>query len=186
MAGFVGLVGFYVTGMAIVGYLMHKRMQELPGMWSWKSMCYDLLFRNVMDLRDDLAGVVGPIPVVWAILIKFFIPQVLLLLFCAGCGDKNNMTGVTEFGNYGGFPTAPWNILGIMTIVFAGFLFFSSLIMPQLYAAFQKPDSPVPSKDATIQATPGGTTNDNGSVKFSLHSTAGGSVWPPKSISVQV
>merc|ERR1712194_679044 len=41
----------------------------------------------------------------------------------------------------------------------------------------------LPSKDATIQATPGGTTNDNGSVKFSLHSTAGGSVWPPKSIS---
>jgi len=175
-AGFAGLVGTYAVGMAIVVCLMRRRMRECPGMWSWQSMAYDLLFRNAMDLRDDLAGVVGRLPVAWAVLIKFLIPQAILVLFCAGCGGAAP-SGETEFGHYAGYPLLPFNVLGILTVVFAGFLFFSSLVAPRLYDAFQKPDSPVPSKDATIHAAPEATANDNGTVKFSLQSTAGQSAW---------
>lgn len=54
-AGFVGLMAFYTVGMVFVAYLMNRRMKEI-GLWSWKTMMFDLMFRNIMDLRDDLAG----------------------------------------------------------------------------------------------------------------------------------
>jgi len=31
-----------------------------------RSMMHDLLFRNMIDLRDDLSVVVGRIPLIWA------------------------------------------------------------------------------------------------------------------------
>lgn len=183
-AGFLGLVVFYISGMAFVCYLMHQRMQKYSALWTWKSMLYDLLFRNMMDLRDDLSGVVGYIPTTWAFLVKYFIPPIILVLFSVGCAAKNS-TGQTEFGHYGGYPLRPFQLLGISSVVFAGFLFFSSLVMPELYDAFQKPHSPVPNKDATIHAAPEETTTKvNGAVTFSLDSTPAGRVWPPRSINV--
>jgi len=184
VSGFAGLVVFYVFGMAFVGWLMHKKMQECPGLWNWKSMCYDLMFRNVMDLRDDLCGVVGYIPTVWPVLIKFFIPPVLLVMFCVGCSAKNS-TGQTEFGHYSGYPLQ-YQMLGIMAVVFVGFLIISSLMMPRLYSRFEKHNSPVPSKDATVHAAPKETTEGNGTVPLSLDFHPSGKVWPPRSIQVAV
>jgi len=184
ISGFAGLVVFYVFGMAFVGWLMHKKMQECPGLWNWKSMCYDLMFRNVMDLRDDLCGVVGYIPTVWPVLIKFFIPPVLLVMFCVGCSAKNS-TGQTEFGHYSGYPLQ-YQMLGIMAVVFVGFLIISSLMMPRLYSRFEKHNSPVPSKDATVHAAPKETTEGNGTVPLSLDFHPSGKVWPPRSIQVAV
>merc|ERR1719148_68184 len=57
-------------------------------LWSWRSAFYDLMFRNMIDLRDDLSVVVGHIPLVWAVLIKFVIPPILLALFSLGCAAK--------------------------------------------------------------------------------------------------
>jgi hypothetical protein len=76
-----------------------------------------------------------------------------MVLFSLGCAAKTS-TGETEFGHHSGYPMLPYQILGIMCVVFAGFLFFSSLIMPQLYSAFQKPNSPVLNKVATAHAEP--------------------------------
>lgn len=153
MAGFVGLVAYYTAGMIFVCFLMHQRMQTYQ-LWSWKSMFFDLTLRNVMDLRADLSGVVGYLPVVWVILIKYFIPPVLLVVFSLGCVAKTS-TGETEFGHYSGYPLQPYQLLGILTVVFAGFLFVSSLVMPQLYNGFQKSDSPIPSKDCTLRVADG-------------------------------
>ena len=44
IAGFSGLCLFYTIGMAYVVYMMKKRMDEL-GMWTWRSMFVDLMFR---------------------------------------------------------------------------------------------------------------------------------------------
>jgi hypothetical protein len=185
-AGFLGLVIFFVFGMSFVCYLMYKKKQE-QDLWSCRSMFYDLMFRSMVDLRDDLSGVVGYIPVAWSVLVKYFIPPVLIVLFSLGCAAKTSK-GETAFGHYGGYPLLPYQMLGILTVVFAGFLFFSSLIMPQLYSAFQKSNSPVPSKDATIHAAPKLTANiygveHYGVTSFSLNSGAAASVWPPRSIS---
>jgi len=182
VAGFIGWLVFTMIGMGFVCYLMRKRKKEL-GLWSWKSMFYDLTLRNVMDLRADLSGVVGYIPVAWAILIKFFIPPILLVLFSLGC-DAKTSTGQTEFGHYSGYPLL-YQLLGVFSVVFVGFLFVSSIIAPQLYGVFQKADSPVPSKDSTLVA-PAPETGGGSAVALTLSSTANGGVWPPRSINVQV
>ena len=92
-------------------------------------MFYDLLFRDMIDLRDDLSGVVGHIPIAWAVLIKFFIPPVLLVVFSLGCAAKTPC-GRTEFGNYGGHPALPFQLLGILLVAFAGFLLVPILVAP--------------------------------------------------------
>jgi SNF family Na+-dependent transporter len=180
IAGFVGLAIFYSVGMAFVCYLMNIRKREL-GMWSWSSMFYDLTLRNVVDLKDDLSGVVGHIPIVWAVLIKHVIPPVLLVLFFVGCAATTS-TGQTEFGHYGGYPLLPYQLLGILTVVFAGFIVTSGIFAPRLYDAFKKQNSPIPSKDATIRVSPAGTVRESGASK-SIEIAP--SAWPPRSIDIE-
>ena len=90
---------------------------------------------------------------------------------------------MSEFGHYGGYPAKPFQLLGILSVAFVGFLVFSSLIVPRLYDAFQKLDSPVPNKDSTIHAAPEEeSSKDNGVVTLSLSSSPGNRVWPPRSV----
>lgn len=129
-------------------------------------------------------------PCTIAVLIKFVIPPVLLALFSLGCAAKTS-SGQTEFGHYGGYPGLPYQLLGILTVVFAGFLFFSSLIMPRLYDAFEKSESPVPTKDVTLRAsaTPvwrksnetSEVTDEPTDVNYTLEQTSPGEqAWTPK------
>lgn len=144
-------------------------------------MFYDLMFRNMMDLRDDLSGVVGYLPVLWPVLIKFFIPEVLLVLFALGC-TATNSSGQTEFGHYEGYPTHPYQVLGIFAVVFAAFLIVSSLIMPRLYDAFQKQDSPVSKDkkmDVSIHGLPQVEEKENGDFGIATSTAKGEGVWPP-------
>jgi hypothetical protein len=60
-----------------------------------------------MDLLNDFVAVVGWIPVMWALLIKIFIPPVLLILF-ANLRASENSVGETNFWHYGGLPTWPY------------------------------------------------------------------------------
>ena len=138
-AGFVGLVGFYVLGMAGVATLMKKKMSEQPGRWTWGSMTYHLMFKNIADLQSDLSGVVGYLPFAWALLVKFFIPPVILILFGLSC-DAQNADGAKVFGHYGGYVTVPYQVLGILCVAFTGFLFVSSLVVPDLYRGLQRPE----------------------------------------------
>ena len=142
-AGFVALLTSMSIGLVFIAVLMRNGMKR-GNMWSWRSAWFDLVFRNVFELRDDLAIVVGRIPLVWALLVKFFIPPVLLVLFSMGCAATTD-DGKTEFGNYGGYPPT-FQLLGIMAVFFVGFLFFSAAIMPRLYMGFTKTHSPVQSK----------------------------------------
>jgi len=189
-AGFVGFALFFCLGMAFTLYLMKVQINA-GAFGTIRSMMHDLLFRNMIDLKDDLSVVVGKIPLVWAVLIKFVIPPVLLALFSLGCAAKTS-SGQTEFGHYGGYPGLPYQLLGILTVVFAGFLFFSSLIMPRLYDAFEKTESPVPTKDFTLRAsaTPawrksnetGATSDEPADVNYTLEATSPGEqAWTPRS-----
>jgi hypothetical protein len=184
-AGFLAFFLFYGIGMAFTGYLMKKKIQEESlGSWALRSMVYDLLFRNMMDLREDLSGVVGPLPIVWAVLVKFFIPPVLLVLFAMGC-DAENADGTKIFGHYANLPTAPYQILGILTVVFALFLLFSSFVAPKLYEVFTKTDSPVPQKakpNTTLVMSPATahSDHDTGADDTVFRATSHEGVWPPQ------
>lgn len=142
-AGFVGLAGSYVLGMTVVALMMQQRMKEQPGTWTWKSMTYELMFKNIAELQSDLSGVVGYLPFIWTLLVKFFIPPVILILFGLSC-DAENADGTKVFGHYSGYVFSPYQILGILCVVFTGFLFLSSLIVPQMYSALQRPDGEKP------------------------------------------
>lgn len=140
-AGFFGLVISYAMGIAYVGYLMSKKKQEDQTL-TWSDMLFDLTMGNVMKLREDLVSSVGHIPVAWAFLIRHFIPQVLLILFFLGADattidEEGNEVKV--FGSYGGYATT-YQVLGILTVVFAGFLVVSSLVFPNLYEALETVD----------------------------------------------
>merc|ERR1712032_1669260 len=174
-AGFVGLLLFFGIGMVHVCYLIKKGLSQ-GGFWSWRLAFNDLMFRNMVDLRDDLAVVVGHIPLIWAVLIKFVIPPLLLVLFSLGFVAKTP-SGKTEFGHYGGFPTLPYQLLGVLTIVFVGVLFISAVTMPRLYEGFQKTNSPVPSKDSTNLVTQIRNPDESGDVVIDSHG-----VWPPKTV----
>jgi len=130
-AGFVGLASFYVIGMMLVGVLMNQRMKEFPGRWTWRSIIFELMLKNIADLRSDLSGVVGYLPFAWALLIKFFIPAVILILFGLSC-DAESSNGQKVFGHYSGYVTFPYQTLGLLCVVFTGFLFMSSLIAPKM------------------------------------------------------
>eukprot|EP01083_Nonionella_stella_P098990 278440_1 len=134
-AGFVGWACFYAIGMATVTFLMMKKKQADPSL-TWKSMYYDLLMRNVMELRSDLVEVVGFMPIVWALLVKHFIPLVIIILFSLDADSG-------KFAFYSGYPTKPYQVLGVLIVVFAALLFVSSLVLPKMYNALQKPDEPV-------------------------------------------
>jgi len=185
--GFVAMVSCLVFGMLCVSYLMKKRMPS-SDYWSWRSMIHDLAFRNMLDLRDDLASVVGRIPLIWAVLIKFVIPPVLLILFSLGCAAKTD-SGETEFGHYGGYSTS-FQLLGILAVVFVGFLFVSNAFVPRLYAGFKKTHSPVKKKEMSLfgarvgpAISPGytHTSKESADVTSNLESSESPKVasWPP-------
>jgi hypothetical protein len=48
------------------------------------------VFQNIIDLRNDFVAVVGWIPVTWALLIKHFIPPVILILFANLRASENS------------------------------------------------------------------------------------------------
>mmetsp|Transcript_10865 Transcript_10865/g.15901 ORF Transcript_10865/g.15901 Transcript_10865/m.15901 type:complete len:590 (+) Transcript_10865:119-1888(+) len=92
-AGFVGLICIYVlfTGLAI----------SLKKTETTKEALYVLYLQNVLELRDEIKPVIGWTPYGWCLLIKHFIPQILLILFVNGASAQNdNMKSI--FGRYGG------------------------------------------------------------------------------------
>mmetsp|Transcript_32568 Transcript_32568/g.68804 ORF Transcript_32568/g.68804 Transcript_32568/m.68804 type:complete len:405 (+) Transcript_32568:142-1356(+) len=144
-SGFVGLALSYGVGMGFVRHLLARKKQANPAQ-TLKGMYYDLMLKNVMDLRSDLSEVVGYIPSIWCLLIKHFIPPVLLILFFLGANatitdDAGNT--VKEFGHYGNYATKPYQVLGISAVVFAGFFFASSLVFPRLYDALHKKEESI-------------------------------------------
>lgn len=102
-------------------------------------MAYELMFKNIAELQSDLSAVVGYLPFVWTLLVKFFIPPVILILFGLSC-DAENAAGQKVFGHYEGYVFSPYQILGILIVVFTGFLFLSSLVAPKMYSALQRPE----------------------------------------------
>lgn len=133
-AGFVGLILSYAIGMMFVTYLMSKNKTG-----PFKSMFYELMFKNVIGLKNDLSAVVGYIPTTWALLIKHFIPPVVIILFANLCNAETS-SGDKTFGHYGGYPFRPYQILGILCVIFVAVLFFSSVAFPRMYDAFLKSD----------------------------------------------
>lgn len=136
--GFLGLFLCYAVGMGATYVLLTKKMKEQPEKWTMNSILYELCLSNVMKLREDLSSVVGTIPWLWAFAMKHLIPQILLILFI-NLAVSTNDAGDPLFGNYEGYVTWPYQVLGILCVVFALVLVLVGVAMPVLYEPFDKP-----------------------------------------------
>lgn len=136
--GFVGLVLCYAIGMGATYMLLAKKIKEEPEKWTWSTILYELCLKNVMDLRSEMSAVVGYIPWIWAFAMKHLIPQILLILFI-NLAQSTNEDGDPLFGNYEGYVSWPYQVLGILCVVFAICLILIGIAMPVIYEPFDKP-----------------------------------------------
>lgn len=131
--GFVALFLIYFAGIGATLFFLKKKMAEEPGKWTWKSIIYEITFRNVMELRDQLASTIGFLPRIWAFMMKQFIPHVILILFI-NLAQSKAPNGKSLFGNYELYADWPYQIMGYGTVLFALGLFLIGFFFPDLYS----------------------------------------------------
>eukprot|EP00553_Chaetoceros_curvisetus_P002614 CAMPEP_0204619420 /NCGR_PEP_ID=MMETSP0717-20131115/5791_1 /ASSEMBLY_ACC=CAM_ASM_000666 /TAXON_ID=230516 /ORGANISM="Chaetoceros curvisetus" /LENGTH=638 /DNA_ID=CAMNT_0051633419 /DNA_START=28 /DNA_END=1944 /DNA_ORIENTATION=+ len=128
-AGFVALILFYGVGMAYVMFLLKK-----------KGGCMKkLAFGNMKKFKTTLEPVIGLVPSIWCFLIKHIVPPVLIILFINLTTTKT-ADGKPTFGNYGGYPNGPYQILGIILFVIVLVIFVAGLFFPDIFAALDTHD----------------------------------------------
>jgi hypothetical protein len=84
------------------------------------------------------------VPFLWCLLIKQFIPHVLIILFINLAQSNNGVAAPDDgpiFGGYGGYENRPYQVLGILTFAFAAFLFLVGLAFPDVYATLAVPQN---------------------------------------------
>jgi hypothetical protein len=138
MAGFFVMIGQILVGIAVTTYFLNKKMKENPGKWTWREIWWELSFSNIFALKNMVEPTIQYIPDVWAYLVKGLIPHLLIILFVNAAATEND-DGDALFGNYGGYPTKPFQIMGILTVVFAVFLFVVGFFYPAIYAPLATP-----------------------------------------------
>jgi len=156
-AGWIGAVaGFvlYGLGLVIVQHFVTSHLSTLEdSSVTSRQLWWELYFGNIQGLRAKIEPVIGRIPFSWIFLIKHFIPHALIVLFVNlassttgfskdANGDDIPGTDNSQFGHYGHYSTDPYQVLGILTFVFAAFLFLAGLVVPRLYAPLAKPQTP--------------------------------------------
>lgn len=97
--GFVALLGGYVVGGVMTMYLLQQKITEDPNRWTWSSLLWEISFKNIHSLTERIKPVVGNIPFVWCILVKKFIPPILLILFVNLARSENDV-GEPQFGTF--------------------------------------------------------------------------------------
>jgi len=138
LAGFVALITIYTIGMLGVLYLCKQALEQNAG-WTWKSTLYNLVFRNVIELRENLSESVGYLPLIWAISIKHVVPQLLLVLFINLAAAKNS-SRQSLFGHYEGYLMLPYQFLGLVVVAVTLFILGLGIVRPSAYDFVAPPE----------------------------------------------
>jgi solute carrier family 6 GABA transporter-like protein 1 len=138
--GAVGGISFYLAGVGVTTYFLVQRLAQdtTEQKWSMASLFWELYMGNILALRARIQPVIGHVPFVWCILMKHFIPHILIVLFVNLAGSDNG-AGEPNFGGYGSYVTYPFQLLGILTFVFTLFLFSVGLAAPDVYSPLALP-----------------------------------------------
>jgi len=136
-AGFFGfiVVDVVFTGVAIA--LVNQKMKTQDR--SLQSGLYDLFLKNVLDFKKELESVIGWVPSVWALGLRFLIPQILLILF-VNLARSENAVGQSKFGHYSEFVVFPFQLIGILLVLFIALLFLLGVVAPKYYDCFIPPE----------------------------------------------
>lgn len=139
-AGFIGLIGWYLAGLGVTYYYLTKHLaNDTEGKWTMKTLFWELYFGNVVALRNRMQRYIGRVPFVWCVLMKHFIPHILIILFVNLAQSQNSFGPL--FGNYGGYVMLPFQALGIVCFSFTLFLFVVGVLFPYLYAPLALPQT---------------------------------------------
>eukprot|EP00536_Pseudo-nitzschia_multiseries_P000514 jgi/Psemu1/317342/estExt_fgenesh1_pm.C_60034 len=135
--GFAVLFGGWFVGLLVTHWFLMLRMAKQPGEWTVRSIWFECAYGNIGRLRDQIQPVIGYIPFAWVVLMKNFVPQVLILLFINLCASSNGA------GKYGGYAIQPYQILGLLSFIFAIFLFIVGLLVPEVYEPLAVPQTKI-------------------------------------------
>jgi len=133
-AGFVATISGWSFGLLVTHCLLMQRMARQPGRWTLRSIWYECAFGNIGRLRDQIQPCIGPIPFIWMILTKNFVPHTCIMLFF------ELFTSPTfGAGSYEGYAIRPYQLLGLLCFIFITFLFIIGLIIPEVYEPLALP-----------------------------------------------
>ena len=136
-AGFAALFGGLFVGFLVTHrYLMHRMALE-PERWIMRSIWYECAYENMSRLRDQIQPVIGFIPFIWVVLMKNFVPHVLIVQFINLCASSNGA------GNYEVYAIRRYELLGLLCFTFAIFLCFVGLLVPEVYEPLALPQTKV-------------------------------------------
>lgn len=135
--GFVVMLGGFVIGFLVTHWYLMERMEQQPDEWTVRSIWFECAYGNISRLREQIQPVIGHIPFVWVILMKNFVPQVLVVLFINLCASSNGA------GSYGGYAIRPYQLLGLLCFIFAIFLFLVGLLVPEVYEPLALPQTKI-------------------------------------------
>lgn len=136
-AGFVGFIAVYAVFTGVAVALVNQKVKTQDR--SLSSGLYDLFLKNVMDFKKELESVIGWVPSVWALGLRFLIPQILLILF-VNLARSENAVGQSKFGHYSEFVVFPFQLIGILLVLFIAILFLLGLVAPKYYDCFIPPE----------------------------------------------
>mmetsp|Transcript_7825 Transcript_7825/g.19169 ORF Transcript_7825/g.19169 Transcript_7825/m.19169 type:complete len:658 (+) Transcript_7825:119-2092(+) len=139
-AGFVGFFGVYFLFLGVTVYHIKKVVAASDGKWTMGSMLWEVYMGNILALRNRMQEVIGPVPFAWCLLMKHFIPHVLIILF-VNLAQSETGDGKAQFGNYGGYSAHPYQILGIIVVAFTLLIFVVGVAFPDLYAPLALPQT---------------------------------------------
>merc|ERR1719266_2123495 len=131
VTGWIVVAGAYAIMFAVL-FISLRSVKAANPDWSMKGLWHELLFRNCLDMRDDLSAVVGYLPKTWALVIKHILPPLLLVLFI-NLASAKVADGQALFGNYEGYPDWPYQIMGIFIVGLTVALFSLGVIAPDAF-----------------------------------------------------
>ena len=139
--GFVGGILFYLAGVGMTGYFLKQKLAEdNEDKLTMSDLFGEIYMGNILSLRDRIQPVIGTVPTIWCVLMKHIIPQVLIVLF-VNLARSDNGEGEPIFGGYGSYVTWPFQVLGMLTFIFALVIFVVGLAVPNLYAPLAQPQT---------------------------------------------
>jgi len=164
--GFVAMILWYLVFLVISLFFLKQHIQSLQEPMSFGQAVWALSFENIFDLKARIEPVTQHIPGIWCFLIKQFLPHLLIVLF-VNLAQSQTSTGEAIFGNYGGYVTKPFQVMGILTFVLTVFVFSIGFAFPQVYEPLAlppghlalDPDSMVVNKNGASDPTETKTKN---------------------------
>mmetsp|Transcript_17843 Transcript_17843/g.40939 ORF Transcript_17843/g.40939 Transcript_17843/m.40939 type:complete len:677 (+) Transcript_17843:120-2150(+) len=141
-AGFVGFFGWYFVFLGVTHYYITKALaNDAENKWTAKTLWWEVYFGNILALRDRMQEVIGKVPFVWCVLMKHFIPHVLIFLFVNLAQSKDGDSGKTLLGHYGGYDKNPYQVMGCVVVAFTLLVFLVGVFLPNLYAPLALPQT---------------------------------------------